>query len=74
MMSYAEKLQIQQEARRYSFAYIRRANLKVKFDSTKKYHPLPPTQYRQLNLLSPPPPHPLLQVMSTLELDGYEWK
>ena len=50
------------EARRYSFAYSRGANLKVKFDSSKK-HPSPP--YEGLN------PPSLPQVMSTLELDDY---
>ena len=36
MMEHAEKLYIQQEARRYSFDYSRGADLKVKFDSSKK--------------------------------------
>ena len=37
MMQYAEKLKIQQEARRYSFDYSRDTDLKVKFDSSKKH-------------------------------------
>ena len=37
MMKYAEKLLIQQEARRYRFDYNRGADLKVKFDSSKKH-------------------------------------
>ena len=37
MMQYAEKLYTQQEARRYSFDYSRGADLRKKFDSSKKH-------------------------------------
>ena len=40
MRQYAEKLQIQQEARSYSFDYSRGTDLKVKFDSKKKHPPI----------------------------------
>ena len=37
MMQYAEKLYIQQEARRYSFDYSKGTNLKVQFVCNKKH-------------------------------------
>ena len=43
MMQYAEKLQIQQEARRHSFDYSSGVDLNVKFDSSKKH-----SLYREL--------------------------
>ena len=64
MMQYAEKLQIQQEARRYSFDYSRGADLNVKFDPSKK---LPPVWWAKAPPLPP-------SSSSTQELDGYGWQ
>ena len=61
-MEYAEKLLIQQEAKRYSVDCSRGADLKWKFDSSKK-QPL-------YGLLK----HSFPQFMSKLDLDGYGWQ
>ena len=37
MIQYAEKLQIQQVTRRYSFDYSKGTDLKIQFDSSKKH-------------------------------------